>query len=88
VTMLPQYIEAAMRRAEYEIIEDDGTFYGHIPETQGVWANADTLEECREELASVLEGWILVGLSRGLPIPVIENIDSNPASQRENVGGK
>jgi predicted RNase H-like HicB family nuclease len=75
--MMPQYIAAAMRRAEYEIIEDDGTFYGHIPETQGVWANAATLDECREELASVLESWILFGTSRGMAIPVIDGIDLN-----------
>lgn len=29
--MLTEYIRAAMRRARYEILEDDGTFYGEIP---------------------------------------------------------
>lgn len=53
--MLTQYIHAAMRRARYEILSD-GTFYGEIPGFQGVYANADTLEECRDELKEVLEG--------------------------------
>lgn len=46
--MLTSYIRAAMRRAHYEILPDDGTFYGAIPGFQGVWANAATLEACRE----------------------------------------
>ncbi len=75
--MLTKYIQAAMRGAKYEILEDDGSFYGYIPETRGVWANADTLEECREELESVLEDWILFGLHHHLPIPVIQEIDLN-----------
>ncbi len=54
--MLLDYIQAAMQRAKYEILPDDKTFYGHIPECQGVWANAATLEECRTELQEVLEG--------------------------------
>jgi len=44
--MLTKYIGAAMRRATYEILPD-GTFYGEIPDFQGVYANADTLEACR-----------------------------------------
>lgn len=73
--MLTKYIQAAMRRAKYEIIEDDGTYYGYIPELQGVWANADTLEECRDELASALEDWILFGISFHHSIPAIDGIE-------------
>jgi predicted RNase H-like HicB family nuclease len=46
--MLTSYIQAAMKRAHYEILTDDGTFYGEIPGFDGVLANAGTLEECRE----------------------------------------
>ena len=45
-----------MRQARYEIIADDGSFYGEIPPIAGVWANAKALEGWREELESVLEG--------------------------------
>ena len=75
--MLTDYIRAAMHRAKYEILEDDGTFYGEIPGFQGVYANADTLEACREELESVLEGWILICVSRHVPTPVVDAIDLN-----------
>ena len=37
--MIQEYIRAAMRHAKYEIIEDDGSFYGHIEECPGLWAN-------------------------------------------------
>jgi len=62
--MLTEYIRAAMRQARYEILSDD-TFYGEISGFQGVYANAETLEECREELQDVLEGWIVLGLRMG-----------------------
>ena len=61
--MLTAYIRAAMHQARYEIVEDDGSFYGSIPAIPGVWANARTLEACREELKSVLEGWLLLSIA-------------------------
>ena len=72
--MLTKYIQAAMRRARYEMIEDAKPFYGSIPECPGVWASGRTLEECREELQSVLEDWIVLGLRLGHPLPVIDGI--------------
>jgi len=44
-----------MHRATYEILQDDRTYYGEIPGFNGVYANADTLESCRDELEEVLE---------------------------------
>jgi len=73
--MLTNYIRAAMRRAQYEILPDDSTFYGEIPGFDGVWANADTLEGCREELEEVLEEWILLRVSKHLPLPTVDGIE-------------
>ena len=72
--MLTQYIQAAMRRAVYEILSD-GTFYGEIPGFQGVYANAETLEVCREQLQEVLEGWIVLGLRLGHTLPIVDGIE-------------
>ena len=72
--MLTQYIHAAMRRAVYEILSD-GTFYGEIPGFQGVYANAETLEVCREQLQEVLEGWIVLGLRLGHTLPIVDGIE-------------
>jgi len=73
--MLTEYLEAAMKRASYEILPDDNTFYGNIPGFEGVYANSDNLETCRSELKEVLEEWILLSISRHLPLPVIDGID-------------
>ena len=75
--MLTKYIQAAMRQAEYEIIEDDGTYYGRIPGFQGVWANESTLEDCREELQSALEDWMLFRIVHELSLPVVDGIELN-----------
>lgn len=66
--MLTEYIRAAMHQARYEILSDS-TFYGEIPGFQGVYANAKTLEGCREELQEVLEGWIILGLQLDHSLP-------------------
>jgi len=39
-TMLARYIDTAMELARYEIIEDDGAYWGEIPGFQGVWARS------------------------------------------------
>ena len=68
--MLVDYIRASMKLAKYEILSDDGTFYGEISGFDGVYANSDTLEACRDELESVLEEWILFRVSRNLSLPI------------------
>jgi predicted RNase H-like HicB family nuclease len=73
--MLTTYIEAAMRRAHYELLPDDEGFFGSIEGLQGVWANAETLEACRKELQEVLEEWIVLGLKMGHPIPALDGIE-------------
>jgi predicted RNase H-like HicB family nuclease len=72
--MLTKYIRAAMHRANYELLEEGG-FYGSIPGFEGVWADGQSLEDCREELEEVLEEWLLFRLSRQLPIPSVDGID-------------
>jgi predicted RNase H-like HicB family nuclease len=73
--MLTRYIRAAMHRATYEILPDDGSFYGEIPGFDGVYANTKTLETCREELEEVLEEWMLLRVSKHLPLPVVDGIE-------------
>ena len=41
----------------------------------GVYANAKTLESCRDELEEVLEEWVLFRVYKNLPIPVIEGYE-------------
>ena len=75
--MLMNYIKTALRHAKYELLPDDGTYYGEIPVCNGVYANADTLEDCREQLQEVLEDWILFRIYKNLSLPVIDGIELN-----------
>ena len=72
--MLTRYIRAALHRAKYEILPDDGSYYGEIPGMDGVYANASTLEDCRDELEEVLEDWILVHVAKHLPLPDLDGV--------------
>ena len=81
--MLTRYIQAAMRKATYEIL-DDGTYYGEIPGVQGPWANADTLVGCQEELQSVLEDWLLLMLRDGLKVPTIDGVRLGAAAKKRS----
>jgi predicted RNase H-like HicB family nuclease len=76
--MLITYIQNAMRLAQYEILEDK-QYYGEIPGFQGVWAQSDNLEACREELQSALEDWLVLGLHMGHKLPVVAGIQLVPA---------
>ena len=67
--MLTTYLRAAMGRARYEILADDGSYYGEIPGFDGVYANVSTLEGCRDELLEVLEEWLLLKVAMHLPLP-------------------
>jgi predicted RNase H-like HicB family nuclease len=69
--MLIEYVQEALRRARYDIIQDEEPYYGEIPDLKGVWATGKTLEECRENLKEVVEGWILISLKKELPIPTL-----------------
>ncbi|HEV2686897.1 MAG TPA: hypothetical protein VGV35_00040 [Bryobacteraceae bacterium] len=72
--MLTSYIQAAMKHAEYENL-DDKSYYGHIAGFQGVWANEPTLETCREERQEALEDWILLGVSMNHELPTAEGVE-------------
>ena len=72
--MFSEYLQKAMERAEYKRL-DDGSWFAHIPEFEGVWANAPTVEECRRELLEVLEEWILLKVRDGDPLPVVGGME-------------
>ncbi|MFV1996986.1 MAG: type II toxin-antitoxin system HicB family antitoxin [Acidiferrobacterales bacterium] len=70
--MLTEYMQAALNHARYEILADNNTYYGEIHGFKGVYANADTLEECRRELEEVLEEWVLFRVYKNLELPVVD----------------
>jgi predicted RNase H-like HicB family nuclease len=66
--MIRQYVDEALKRARYDKL-DDGTFCAEVPRLRGVLATGETLEECRNQLAEVVEEWVLIRVARGLAIP-------------------
>ncbi len=82
--ILSEYIEQAMSQAMYDKLED-GSFSARIPSCKGVIAFGSTLHKSQNELRSVLEDWILVGLKLGHSLPVIAGIDLNKEPKRESV---
>jgi predicted RNase H-like HicB family nuclease len=76
--VLNDYIRAALKRAVYEELEDGEGWYAHVSEFPGAWAAKETIEETREELASVLEGWLILALREGDTLPVLDGIDLTP----------
>ena len=58
--MIIEYGKKAIERAEYKKLVD-GSWFTEIPGFQGVWANGDSVEQCRNELVTVLEEWLLLG---------------------------
>ena len=80
--LLTAYIQGAMARASYAKLED-GSFCGRIPVCPGVITFEESLAGCREELQSVLEGWLILGLRSGDPLPVIDQIDLNEKAEDE-----
>ena len=73
--MITEYIQAALRRAKYELDED--VYYADVPELPGVLAYGNTLEECRQQLIEVIEGWLIVGFRHGDTLPVLDSINLN-----------
>ncbi len=74
--MLIEYIQKALDKAQYKKLKDT-TWFADIPGFQGVWANGNTVEECRTELSEVLEEWILLKIKDNDNIPKLGSIEIN-----------
>jgi predicted RNase H-like HicB family nuclease len=68
--MIGRYVERALRKARYVQLED-GSYCATVPGLRGVVATGASVETCREQLAEVIEAWVLVRVSRGLAVPAI-----------------
>ncbi len=71
-----------MELARYEIIEEDGAYWGEIPGLQGVWAKHQTLAGCQRELREALSDWVALRLRLGLEIPELAQINLNQIGAR------
>ena len=71
--MITTYVDQALRRARYAQV-DDGLFCATVSGLQGVIATGRTLESCRDQLAEIVEEWVLVRVARGLRVPRLGGI--------------
>jgi len=62
--MITDFIDSKLKNASYKIL-GDSTYFGEIQGVKGVWANVDSLEDCRRELKEVLEDWLVVKIRAG-----------------------
>ena len=74
--MFAEYVQAALRHAKYEVLEDE-TYMATVEGFRGVIAVGDTIEECRDDLIGVIEGWVALGLRLGHTIPTIDGHNIN-----------
>ena len=63
------------------MIDGGKRFYAEIKALRGVWATGKTLEECRTNLLSTLEGWLVFRLRNHLAVPHFK-VQTRTMSQR------
>ena len=71
--MIIEYCKKVIERAEYKKLVD-GSWFAEIPGFQGVWANGDSVEQCRNELVTVLEEWLLLKVRDGDSVPEVAGL--------------
>ena len=79
--MFTEYIQAALKHAKYEMLEDD-TYMATVDGLRGVITVGDTIESCRQDLIEVIEGWVALGLRMGHPIPTIDGRTIDISAER------
>ncbi len=80
--MIQDYLTTNLNKANYELIDGGKRFYGEVKALRGVWAVGKTLEECRKNLMTTIEGWLIFRLKKNLPIPNF-GVPSGPLSTKK-----
>jgi len=66
--MIQNFIDTYLSQAQYEMIDGGKRFYAEVKPLRGVSATGRTLEECRANLLSALEGWLIFRLRNRLVV--------------------
>ncbi len=82
--MLTQYIRAALHKAHYEYVVEDGCYFATVPGLNGLWADGKTLEATRDTLAEVIEDWVIAHLIDRVPVPEVDGVAVGP--REESIG--
>lgn len=65
-------IEGYLKHAQYEYDEGVGAWCAWVVGLPGAYAQADTVEDVRDQLAEVIEDYILVSIYNKNPIPELQ----------------
>jgi predicted RNase H-like HicB family nuclease len=78
-------VNEALAQATYEYGADTESWCAWVEALPGCWSQADTVEEARREMAEVIEGWLILSLQRGHPIPELNGRTVGYALRGERV---
>jgi predicted RNase H-like HicB family nuclease len=81
MTILAEYIDASMKEARTEKLED-GQYFCSLPQFRGVWAAAATKHKAMEELRDVFEEWLVAALRDDDDLPEVGGLSLNFAGKR------
>lgn len=73
---IPNYIENILKKADYEYDKETKSWCASIRELPGAYAQADTVEETREQLAEVIEDYILISLQEKHFLPGFKHLST------------
>ncbi|MBI3632678.1 MAG: hypothetical protein HY226_00120 [Candidatus Vogelbacteria bacterium] len=63
--IVEQYVNNRLKQAKYELDKDINDWIGWVDSVPGVYAQAGTLEDVREQLGEILEEQLLLSLHDG-----------------------
>lgn len=66
-------IKKMLKKANYEYDQATDSWCASVDELLGAYAQADTVEDVRSELAEVIEEYVFVSLQEGHPLPEFKN---------------
>ncbi len=74
--LLDDYIDAALKTARYEKIDNGTRVYAELRDFPGAWADGETRNEVSKKLRQVLKGWIELQLERAQPLPRLKGVQT------------
>lgn len=66
------YIEKMLKKVQYEYDEETKSWCAILKDLPGVYAQADNVEEAREQIAEVIEDYIIVSLQKHQELPAFK----------------
>lgn len=82
MSIVEDYIIRAIRRAEFERLED-GSVVAHLSGFPGLVALGPDAKSCLDDLWDRLDDWIRVSIDEVLPLPVLDGVDLNSEASRK-----